>query len=232
MTRQRWRRRTISIAASLLAHLVLLTPLLLVAPNLRLTPASTRPDVQIDFVRLADVGRPIQRPAHQTPPSLTKATAGRPLTKNIAAAARALAQPRPFGPQTPASPSLAPTAPADDKGEAGAAGDAHVRAALRGALGCLNPDLANLTEAERAACRDRLHQAAADMGDATVDPIRSIRKRAYYDDVKAARDAMNSYNPVNGPMSGNGPGFGCKHGKCGFIPPSGALTEEWGIKPP
>jgi hypothetical protein len=70
------------------------------------------------------------------------------------------------------------------------------------------------------------------MGDATVDPISDIRKRAYYDEVKGARDAMNSYNPVNGPMPGNGPGIGCKHGKCGFIPPSGVLTEEWGIKPP
>jgi hypothetical protein len=70
------------------------------------------------------------------------------------------------------------------------------------------------------------------MGEATVDPIRSIRKRAYYDEVKAARDAMNSYNPVTGPIPGNGPGLGCKHGKCGFIPPSGALTEERGLKPP
>jgi hypothetical protein len=75
------------------------------------------------------------------------------------------------------------------------------------------------------------------MGEATVDPIRSIRKRAYYDEVKDARDAMNSYNPVSGPMPGNGPGFGCRFGgksggKCGAILPSGALTEEWGIKPP
>jgi hypothetical protein len=70
------------------------------------------------------------------------------------------------------------------------------------------------------------------MDEATVDPISSVRKRAYYDEVKAARDAMNSYNPVNGPMPGNGPGFGCKHGKCGFIPPSGALTDEMGSKPP
>jgi hypothetical protein len=75
------------------------------------------------------------------------------------------------------------------------------------------------------------------MGDAAVDPIRSIRKRADYDAVKDARDAMNSYNPVNGPMPGKGAGFGCKFGvksggKCGVIPPSGALTGEWGIKPP
>ncbi len=185
MQRKRWRRRTISIAASLLAHLILLSSLLWLAPGLRTTPVASRPDVQLDLVPNVD-GRD-----GRLHPSKPAEKAERPRSRTRA----------------PSLPQLA-------------------------ALGCLNPDLAKLTEAERAACRDRLRQASAAMGDATVDPISDIRKRAYYDEVKGARDAMNSYNPVNGPMPGNGPGIGCKHGKCGFIPPSGALTEEWGIKPP
>jgi hypothetical protein len=229
MQRKRWRRRTISIAASLLAHLILLSSLLWLAPGLRTTPVASRPDVQLDLVRNVDVrdGR-----LH---PSKSAEKAERPRSRAPAPSLPQLASEPSSRQPTPQASPLAATVPAGGMTEAGAGappGDARARAALRAALGCLNPDLAKLTEAERAACRDRLRQASAAMGDATVDPISDIRKRAYYDQVKAARDAMNSYNPVNGPMPGNGPGIGCKHGKCGFIPPSGALTEEWGIKPP
>jgi hypothetical protein len=224
MRRKRWRRGTISIAASLLAHLALLSPLLWMAPSFRMRPVANRPDLQIDLVRSVDLN---PRAPHPNPPAETasaKETAQRPPPKASAQAFATLARP----PQAP--PPAANGAVAAQTGSA--AGDAAVRAALRGAVGCSNPDFVGLTQAERAACRDRLRQGAEAMGEATVDPIRSIHKRAYYDEVKDARDAMNSYNPVNGPMPGNGPGFGCKHGKCGFIPPSGALTEEWGIKPP
>lgn len=224
MTRKRWRRRTISIAASLLAHLALLSPLLRRAPDLRMTAVASRPDVQIDLVRTMDANRGAQPSAK---PSL-KETAQRPKPN-----AGAQASPAP----APTWTANLPSASATGAGATSEMGEAQARAALRAALGCLNPDLTQLTEAERATCRDRLRQAATALGDATVDPIRSIRKRAYYDEVKGARDAMNSYNPVSGPMPGNGPGFGCKFGgksggSCGVALPSGALTEEWGIKPP
>jgi hypothetical protein len=229
MQRKRWRRRTISIAASLLAHLILLSSLLWLAPGLRTTPVASRPDVQLDLVRNLDVrdGR-----LH---PSKPAEKAERPRSRAPAPSLPQLASEQSSRQPTPQASPLAATVPTGGTTEAGAGpppGDARARAALRAALGCLNPDLAKLTEAERAACRDRLRQASAATGDATVDPISDIRKRAYYDEVKAARDAIKSYNPVNGPMPGHGPGFGCKHGKCGFIPPSGALTEELGVKPP
>jgi hypothetical protein len=222
MTRKRSRRRPISIAASLLAHVLLLSPLLCVAPDLRIKSVSSRPDVQIDLVRRPYLSVGAGRPAQPAGTSLIRAKAQR-LQRQASTSISSAS-----GPTSTANALTGVTAGP----EAGAAGDARVRAALRGALGCLNPDLTQLSAAERAACRDRLRQAATDMGDTTVDPIRSIRKRAYYDEVKDARDAMNSYNPVSGPMPGNGPGFGCKFGKCGVILPRGALTEEWGIKPP
>jgi hypothetical protein len=229
MQRRRWRRKTISIAASLLAHLILLSLLLWLAPGLRTAPVAGRPDVELDLVRNVDVGEGRRHSSEPTEIS------ERPHPRaNPPSLPRLASEPSSRRPTSP-SPPLAANVPSTDTADASAAaaaGDARARAALRAALGCLNPDLAKLTEAERAACRDRLRQASAAMGDATVDPISDIRKRAYYDEVKAVRDAMNSYNPVNGPMPGNGPGIGCKHGKCGFIPPSGALTEEWGIKPP
>jgi hypothetical protein len=237
MKRKRWRRSTISIAASLLAHLVLISPLLRVAQSLRNAPLTSRPDVQIDLVRAFDVteGAPNSTEAAAKP--VFNDAADRPTIRATADDAHAQPPPRRSSQQTPTSPTLTANAPVDVTTGHDAAGDARARAALRSALGCLNPNLANLTDAERAACRDRVRQAATAMGDATVDPISDIRKRAYYDDVKAARDAMNSYNPVNGPMPGNGPGFACKFGgksgaSCGVALPSGALTEEWGIKPP
>jgi hypothetical protein len=229
MTRTRWPRRAISIAASLLAHLAVLTPLLLLAPRFPIKPVASRPDVQLDLVRSVTVDESRMHP---------RAPAENPQRPRPIASAPSLPRPpsQPSShhptPQSQASAANAPTGVTTQASTAADEGDARARAALRAALGCLNPDLARLTEAERAACHDRLRQAAIGMGDATVDPISSIRKRAYYDDVKAARDAMNRYNPVNGPMPGNGPSFGCKNGKCGLIPPSGALTEEWGIKPP
>jgi len=228
MARKLWRRRTISVAVSLLAHVLLLSPLLWVTPSLRMKPVASRPDVQIDLVRRLKAGVGAVHFDSLAGASLAREQTQRP--------PRQASRPASPSPRQPLTANALTTVTGGASAAAGTdpdpAGDARLRAALRGALGCQNPDLTHVTEMERAACRDRLRQAATDMGDATVDPIRSIRKRAYYDEVKDARDAMNSYNPVSGPMPGNGPGFGCKFGKCGVILPRGALTEEWGIKPP
>ncbi len=247
--RDRRRRRT-ALLVSLLFHLVLLSPLLLVAPRLRTAQTPAPANMQLGLVPETALGiatyeaQP-RRPVTNSParPLSLAEQAPRP---NLARSATTTATPA----SAPNAPPKASTAsPSSDSGAAAAAASAGnqdaVRRALHAALACAPSNVQNLDEDARAICRKRLIEGAAAMGDAKVDTI-PPDKRAYYDAVvKAYQDPTANSHP---------PGIGCalpfgipkgwkpSHRKpphslklgplpCYVLPPKGFLTEEADIPP-
>jgi len=94
------------------------------------------------------------------------------------------------------SPGAQPTSPASaDAGSplgANSADQAAVRRALQAALACAAGASRNLDDDARAACRKRLIEGAAAMGEAKVDTIPPL-KRAYYDAVQKAYQDFRSF---------------------------------------
>jgi len=140
------------------------------------------------------------------------------------------------------SASAANVAPAG--GGAGASQDA-LRRALHAAFACAPSNLQNLDDDARAACRKRLIEGAAAMGEAKVDTI-PPEKRAYYDAVaKAYQDPTATAHlpgvgcalpfgiPKGWKPSHRNPPHSLKLGPlpCYVVPPKGFLTEEADIPP-
>ncbi len=194
--RDRRRRRT-ALLVSLLIHTALLTPLLLVAPPLRMAQTPNRANMVLGLVPEANLGiatrqarldraaasQPVRAPTSpeqgplrplKPPPSVTALPAS---GRHAAAGAMA------------ALPSTNSGAPAD--AAAGGNQDA-VRRALSAALACAPSNTQDLDAEGRAACGKRLRDAAAAMGDAKVDTI-PREKRAYYDAVQKAYQDIRHY---------------------------------------
>lgn len=139
MGRSRARRTAAILAACIAVHVALLSVLAIEATGSRSAEPPDQPAIQVTLER-----PPAPRPAHPKPPP-------RPRARNAALAP----QPSPAPVVHQAPPSIQPSAPAVDSGAAAAMGDL-VRA-LRGSVGCSDPDAVGLSEAEKAACRRRLH---------------------------------------------------------------------------
>ncbi len=244
------RRRRTALLASLLIHTALLAPLLLVAPRLRTAPAPNRATMLLGLVHAAGLGIA----THQTRP--------RPMATPQPARALPPAQeaplpheaPSPTATVQPISPPHTPpngtaTSPSANNGATSAASRAGsedaARRALRAALACAPSNVQNLDEEARAACRQRLSDAAIAMGDARVDTI-PPEKRAYYDAVvKAYKDPTATAHPPGlgcalpfgipkgWKPSGRKPPHSLKLGPlpCYVVPPKGFLTEEADVPP-
>lgn len=133
-------RRTAAIATlSALFNLLLLLGLTVGVPWSMRSPSLEQPDVVLSLLH------PPPPPAPK-PPSPNK-PAERPRQPGMTPHAPALVPP----PTAPAPISLPQNPPADTQAAMG-----YVVKALRGSVGCSHPDAANLTEAEREACRRRL----------------------------------------------------------------------------
>lgn len=175
---------------------------------------------------------PRPRAAPPPPPARIRAARGKPA-----------AEPRPVLP-LPAAPSPSPAAGVQQerapvassrwglgKGPAADQGTAGLRSTLRTTVGCSHEDFLHLTKAELDACHQQFGAEARKVQGVTVDAIPAA-KRAHYDAVRQAYEAVA--NPA-APLDSR-PGaiqlFGCKHGKCGAVLPQGAGTEESGVTPP
>ena len=137
-------------------------------------------------------------------------------------------------PSSAPRPAIAPSGPARQApaGPAGAGVPAGVASALRNSLiGCANTAALGLSDAERAACRERL--AAGAMA-APYRPGIPTEKRAYYENILAAEAAFR-----RNPMGGHGPVVFCypgaparplphalKIGPCYIEPPQGSLDVD------
>jgi hypothetical protein len=237
-----------ALLVSLLIHTALLAPLLLVAPRLRIERTSNRANMVLGLVSEADLGIARRQASSTTSNGIT----ARPATKGEAASHPSvktlLAAPAPTKqPQAPGSVTTAP--PSSDQRAFSAAANAGnqdaVRRALRTALACAPSSAQNLDDEGRAACRKRLNEAAAAIGDARVDTI-TPEKRAYYDAVaKAYQDPTGTTHlpgvgcalpfgiPKGWKPSGRKPPHSLKLGPlpCYIVPPKGFLTEEADIPP-
>ncbi|MHB8283554.1 MAG: hypothetical protein ACYDD1_02660 [Caulobacteraceae bacterium] len=125
-------------------------------------------------------------------------------------------------------PNAHPSATANLPGDEPAGG---VRKFLRETVGCSHQDFAHLTVAERFECERQNGVQAAIGAKQKLDSL-PANKRAYYDAVQQAYQAIHDYTPLDGAgepmakMPGRGAGYSCVHGKCGFNLPEGAGTEE------
>lgn len=210
------RRTSWAIAASAVAHAVLLAAALLYRPHLtspvELAASPMETVIPVLMTPGSHVARPREAPAAAVP--LTRPA--RP-TENALAAA-----PGPPAPQTAGTaPPVGPPAPAaEGQGEAAAAPD--IRAALRhGAIGCSSALRAGLSREEREACDEKLATGVktAPFMPAALEP----RMRAYYDAVIKAKapdkpwtpnqaiGALNRFDPEPRVSSSGDhlPGIGC-----------------------
>ena len=250
--RRRRTTRTAAIVASVIAHVGLLTALLLYKPVLFIPEEPGGPPEAIIPVLLmprtppaAAGGAPqgqlrLHRRAQRfapVPPQVTPLVTAAPI-----AAAPAAPTPAPAAP----SPSSAP-APGPD-----------IRTALRhGVVGCAN--LASLSLTERDLCDERLGKGVT--AEAYIPAPINPAKRAYYDAVLDARKVgpqpvqmrpigrETMWETDGRGMTGHGPHVGChiafgpgrkpagpphalNLGPCFIEPPQGPLTVEADITPP
>ena len=119
-----------------------------------------------------------------------------------------LAPPPRITPTPSSEQALAPVAPSVDASEKAAMGEL-VRA-LRGSVGCSNPDAVGLTQAERDACRRTLHAGLED-----AKPLSGLtaEKQARLDHTARCQDTYRTYGAAavpNGHAESNGlfPGLG------------------------
>ncbi len=105
------------------------------------------------------------------------------------------------------------------------------RAVIRGALGCAHPELARLTDAERAACAKRL---ASGVNPNVAWPANiAPEKRAWFDASVASHNSPDR-PPVFGCALGRGPPHALKLGPlpCFIAPPKGSLDDDVDVPPP
>jgi len=184
----RWRT---ALLVSLLIHIALLAPLVLVAPSLRMAQRPSRATMVLGLVPEAGLGmaahpvppgrsaasQPTLRPASRQPPALSSAATTLP------------------APSQRSPPAQTASASADGGTPATAAAARNqdaVRRALHAALACASSNAQNLDAVGRAACGKRLSDAAAAIGDARVDTI-PPEKRAYYDAVQKAYQDFRAF---------------------------------------
>ena len=156
MQRAARRRTTEAIAASLIAHAVVLTIAGLQHPTLVIPFEEAGPPEPIIPILLvphapppaAVVPAPSPIRLHQRQPRFTPAEAP-PIAPVV------IPPPAPTAPPAPPGPVTVSAQPSPE-----AVQRTQVRAALKGLLGCSNPDLAGLTQAQRDACADRMGTAA------------------------------------------------------------------------
>jgi hypothetical protein len=248
--RRRRTTGTAAIVASVIAHVGLLTALLLYKPVLFIPEEPGGPPEAIIPVLLmprtppaAAGGAPhgqlrLHRRAQrfaQIPPDVTPLVTAAPV-------AAAPAAPAPTAPAPPSPPMPGP----------------DLRAALRrGLVGCAN--LASLSRSERELCDERLGKGVA--AEAYIPAPLEPAKRAYYDAVAAAKKpdgqpvpqraigSLGMFDTDPRGRTGHGPGIGChipfgpgkkrelpSHwltlGPCYIAPPQGPLTVEADITPP
>jgi hypothetical protein len=111
-------------------------------------------------------------------------------------------------PTPPSAQAFAPLAPSVDASEKAAMG--NLVQALRGSVGCSNPDAVGLTQAERDACRHRLRAGLED-----AKPLSGLKaeKQARLDHTARCQDTYRAYKAAaipNGHAESNGlfPGLG------------------------
>ncbi len=172
MGRSRLRRTAAILVACIVVHVALLSILAIEATGSRSEPPD-QPAIQVTLEKppTPPPAKPPPKP-RKPPPAHATATTPQP-------------SPAPVVHQTPAIP---PNAPVVDSGAASAMGDL-VRA-LRGSVGCDNPEAASLTAAEKEACRRRLHA-----GLENAKPLLGLtaEKRARFDHASACQEAWRIY---------------------------------------
>jgi len=145
MGRSRFKRTAAILAACVAVHLALLSVLAIEATGSHLAEQADQTAIQVTLERPPTPPpvqpRPVERP--RMPPPV-RGVAAPPAPAPVVHAPE----------QTSAQPSLPRNPPAVDNGAAAVMGDL-VRA-LRGSVGCSDPDAVGLTPAERDACRRRL----------------------------------------------------------------------------
>jgi len=247
-------RRSAAIAASALAHAVLLTVLALHAPSLMIPSEPGGPPEPVIPLLLMPRLPPSPAAAPGERPGVIRLHRRQLRTPSLESPVAPLPapQPAPAAPQPPMpAPAALPSRPSLPEGPRERLG-----AALRhSAIGCANPQAAGLTREERAACEERFGSGskAAPYIPAPLAP----EIRAYYDAVtkakapdgpltpQSARGRAGMFDDVAVGMKGHTPGVGCgvalgpdggvkrpAHGlklsplPCYVIPPAGALSPD------
>jgi hypothetical protein len=198
MSRARRKRPAAIAAASAVFHLVLLSALAIEAtrPGAPASPEDTA--IQVTLERPpAPIAPPEPKPLAAPRPASTPKPAPLPRSPAPVAAPPSVAA-RPLA-ATPAAPASI------DAGASAAMG--NLTRALRGSVGCSNPDAVGLTPAERDACRRRLHAGLED-----AKPLSGLtaEKRARFDQVVHCREVYQNAgvpmpgSPSNGPIAGLG----------------------------
>ena len=185
MGRSTGNRTAAIIAASAVVHLLLLSALAIEATRSGPSQTVEQPVIQVTL-------EPPVPPAERKPLAKPRKAASAPAPRTPAPA-----------PQT--AQTAAPSAPRIDAGEAAAMGD--VVRALRGSVGCSNPDAVGLTPAERETCRRRFHaglEEAKPLSGLTEEKRnrfdRAVRCRQLYQDAQVP----NRLAPSSGPIPGLG----------------------------
>lgn len=141
MDRAKVRRTTAIAAVSILFNLVLLLGLTVGVPWSDRARSLDQPDVVVSLL-------------HPPPPAPKPAASNKPVERpRQSSLAPHSPAPIPL-PNPPPAINLPPNPPVDAGAQAAMG---NLVKALRGSVGCSHPDAANLTEAEREACRRRLH---------------------------------------------------------------------------
>jgi hypothetical protein len=184
-------RRTVAITlASTVIHILLISALVIGVPLSGPPRAPEQPVIQVTL---------------EPPPAELEAVRPKKPAKHSAAAA-APATPLAAAPRAAQmAPSLPSNPPAADAGASAAMNDlVH---ALRGSVGCSNPDAVGLTPSEREACRRRLHAGLEE-----AKPLSGLtaEKRARFDRaVKCHQDyEVAAMPPVHGESTGPIQGLG------------------------
>jgi hypothetical protein len=198
MGRSRARRTWSIIAASVLFHILFLTALILGVPWSGPGREAEQPPVEVTLERLpppqpAQPAKP--KPPTKTPPKPSPAPAAAPASPAPSLAIHA-------------PPQVPPNAPGIDLG-ANSEMDNVVRA-LRGSVGCSDPDAVGLTPEEREKCRKRLR---AGMENAKPLSGLTAEKQQRFDRVARCHDEYDPGAPIppgHTPSNGAGgmPGLG------------------------
>lgn len=197
MKRSRARRTALVTLVSAAIHAVLLALLLIGVPW---TPPAAPPAPTIEVT--------LERPS---PPLAAAPRASRKVQPRSPRVAR------PQAPVVTAQPAPAPAVavrtppPGISASEAGDL--ANIRRALRASAGCANPDAADLSPAERAACRKQLHAFVGEVPALSGVPA---EKRARFD--QAIRCAEWRHQPIP-------PGHAPSNGAAGGMPGMGDLAR-------
>lgn len=196
MRRARQRRTVVTIAASVAAHVAVLGVVAIQAPQLRIPDEPGGPPTPIIPILILPKAPPSQPGGPPTPVQLHRraprhAQAAPPIAPLVTTAAKEPARPA-------AAPSLDGFRVRDEPP------GREVQTALRGRVGCANPDAANLSRAERVACEELLGAGARD---APFPGLGIDRDKARELDASAARrEADYRYKRLEPRMRPRNPG--------------------------